>query len=42
MSDCENWTQRAIMHEDKIMAMDMKDKLCVTGTIGGRIILWDL
>lgn len=30
------------MHEDKIIAMDAKDKLCVTGTIGGRVILWDL
>ena len=42
ITDCQDWSQRAIMHEDKIMALDLKGKLCVTGTIGGRIIVWDL
>lgn len=42
ITSCADWSQKAIMHEDKIMCLDMRDKLCVTGTIGGRIILWDL
>ena len=34
--------QRSIMHEDKIIGMDMKGKLCLTATVGGRLILWDI
>ena len=34
--------QRSLMHEDKIVAIDVKGKLCLTGTVGGRLILWDL
>lgn len=30
------------MHEDKIIGMDMKGKLCLVGLVGGRLILWDL
>ena len=42
ITSCADWSQKAIMHEDKIMCLDVRGKLCVTGTIGGRIILWDL
>lgn len=30
------------MHEDKIIGLDCKGKLCLTATVGGRIIVWDL
>lgn len=40
--DCIQGDSRALMHEDKIVALDVKQKLCATASIGGRIILWDL
>lgn len=38
----EGGTQRTLMHEDKIVGLDVNGKLCLTGTVGGRLILWDL
>ena len=30
------------MHNDRIVCLDVKGKLGITGSVGGKILLWDL
>ena len=40
--DIKSKEQNALMHPDKIVSLDVKSKLAVTGIVGGKITVWDL
>ena len=40
--DIKSSEQKCLMHDDKIVCIDVKGKLCATGSVGGRLLIWDL